>query len=762
MVIFVRIRKPCTMQNYSLWAKPIGYLTILILIPLFSLLGKTVESSSGLTCPSPIITTLIPGPSSCQIQLSSPVQYASYQFRYRIRGRSTWEMQTNRWNVLHLSGLQPCTAYEFQVRQDCFNNQFSDWSTLQNISTLGCGESYCPAYASRSDGYIEKFSFGEMEYFSGNDGGWGLHLKQRFIAHVGTEMPFSITPVKTSEFYDPDPYFRVYYTIFIDFNRDNDFDDAGEYVLKDEGVTDRPYSWKIPIPKNATLGLTRMRVIMSRKTLGKACERSINILEVEDYNLGIFNPCTLRPPTNIKIDSISSGNVKLSVQGDPIGYQWRYRPKSGANWIVLDSVVTPQIRISGLVQNADYEVQVRSACGGGNWSLFSSIFSFKTPLCRIAYEEQINTYLREKNRVGLNFSLRTALNYEWRFGESLSFKWLDTLFSNSASIVIDSLKTGTKYDLQIRVECSPGNWSDWSRYTFFTWGECQAITASQLSIGLDLNFRSDDITLTSKMNTANRFFWRFRKKGTSTWYEETTNEPYYDWSAKNVPPEVTYEWQVAYQCENGQKSPWSAIGQFAMAPVYCAQTQSKLVKIKRLSAHSATLLADISYGVQFAWEWWEKGTFQLNYSGSAYAYREIELSKLKPNTEYEYRFKYWCTKGIQDWSDINSFKTLPPFPTHLGDSTRITIQHPTKLPPVVVTPNPNEGIFIVESYFDQPKNIVLTLRDLNGRIVLRRELQNQLDLRETIELKDYISGLYILEMRSEGFSKLEKIVIQQP
>jgi len=748
------------MPNYSLQSPSLGYLILLSIAPLFYVFSKTVELSPSLNCTAPIITSTIPGPSSCQIQLSTVVQYANYQFRYRIQGRSTWETQTNRWNTLHLAGLQPCTAYEFQVRQDCFNNQFSDWSALQSINTLGCGERYCAAYASKSDGYIEKFSFGDVDYFSGNDGGWGLHSKQRFIAHVGMEMPFSITPVKTIEHYELDAYFRAYYTIFIDFNRDSDFDDPGEYVLKDEGPTDKPYSWKIPIPKNATLGLTRMRVILSRKTLGKACERSTNILEVEDYSLGIFNPCPSTPPSVFTIDSISTGSIKLSVEGNAPGYQWRYRPKSGGDWMVLDSVVIPKLHISGLMQNVEYEVQVRSACGGGNWSLFSSSFYFKTPFCRIVNEEKISVYLRERNRVGLNFSQHTALKYEWRFGEWASFKWLDTVYSNTSSVVIDSLKMGTRYDVQIRIECSPGNWSDWSGTTFFTWGQCQAITASQLYIGFNTIFQGDDLFLRTRMILANRFFWRFRKKGTNTWSEVSTNEPSYHWYPNSFEAHVSYEWQVAYLCENGQKSPWSAVGQFALAPDDCTQAQTKFVKIKSLGADRAVLLADISYGLQFAWEWREKGGWWKS-SGSAYAFREIELSKLKPDTEYEYHFRYWCVKGAQDWSDISTFKTLP-FPIHLADSTRITIRQPSKVPPVIVTPNPNEGIFTVESHFDQPKNIVLTLRDLRGQLVFRHELQNQLRLHEDINLSGYANGLYLLEIRSAGFLKLEKIVIQQP
>lgn len=750
------------MPSYSLQTCTLGHLIMLTLTPLFCIFGKTVELASSLNCATPIITATVPGPSSCQVQLSIVVQYANYQFRYRIQGSSTWETQTNRWNSLHLAGLQPCTAYEFQVRQDCFNNQFSGWSTLQNIRTLGCGESYCPAYAHKSDGYIEKFSLGDVDYVSGNDGGWGIHLKQRLIAHVGAEMNFSITPVKTIEHYELDAYFRAYYTIFIDFNRDKDFDDPGEYVLKDEGPTDKPYSWKIPIPKNATLGLTRMRVILSRKTLGKACERSTNILEVEDYSLGIFNPCSSTPPSGFKIDSISSGSAHLSIEGDAVRYQWRYRPKAGGNWIVLDSVAMPELHINGLMQNTDYEAQVRSACGGGNWSLFSSSFPFKTPFCRINNTEKISVYLRERNRVGLSFSLRTALKYEWRYRESTSSTWLDTLHSNAALVLIDSLKTGTRYDIQIRMECSPGNWSDWSGTTFFTWGECQALTNEELSIGLDLNFRSDFIVLTSKMRNAEVFYWRFRKKGTSKWGQTTTNSPYYDWLVHYSAPEEVYEWQVSYRCENGQQSGWSPVKEFALSPVYCTPANTQFVKIKRIKANSATLFADISYGVQFAWGWREKGALWWEYSGSAYALREIELNRLKPNTEYEYRFRYWCTRGVQNWSDAGSFKTMPAFPIHLGDSTKIETQYPGKIPPIVVSPNPNEGIFTVESHFDQPKNIVLTLRDLRGQLVFRRELHSQLKLHEDINLSRYSSGLYLLEIRSEGFLKLEKILIQQP
>lgn len=723
---------------------------------------KTVEPQANTACDAPDITELHAGPSSCQVTLSLLEPNVNYQFRYRIKGKTNWETQTTKGATLHLAGLQPCTEYEFQVRKDCFNSQFSNWSYLQNIKTQGCNEAYCLAYASSSDGYIEQFSFGEIAYQSGNDGGLGLHLNRRFIANLGTEMPFSITPVKTIEFWDTDVYFRVYYTIFIDFNRDKDFDDAGEAIFKDEGAPDKVYSWKLAIPKTAPLGLTRMRVIMSRKTLGKACERSINILEVEDYSLGIFNPCPAWQPSDFKLDSASSGSVQLSLRGENLGYSWRYRIKGNSSWIFTDSTTLPRLSIRGLIQNTEYEVQVSRSCGGGNWSLFSNTYAFKTLTCSNSREMTWVTYLREKSRVGLELLGQNALNYRWRYSPDY-FKWSPIYESKVPKIELDSLDTGKVYHIEVSIECSAGNWSNWVRSSFFTWGECQQIPSSQMSIGIDLNFRSDNIILTSRMQASNQFFWRFRKLGTTQWVQVSTNRPYYDWYPSFVISEATYEWQVSYLCENGQKSEWSEVKQIAVSPKVCEPAQTKFVKIKRINATSAVLYADIPYGVQFAWQWRVKGAFfWTNLSVSSYANKEIVLDKLKPNTTYEFQFRYWCTYSILGWSDTHSFKTLNGFSPSYGDSVQVSVKNPPRNIPIVVSPNPNMGVFRVESVFTGPKNVTITVRDLIGRVIFRRELQDQIALNETLELNNQAAGTYFLEIRTAEFSKIEKIIIQQP
>ncbi len=726
---------------------------------------RTVEPYINTPCNAPNITALHEGPSSCQVELSILEINVNYQFRYRIKGRSSWETQTTKGATLHLAGLQPCTDYEFQVRKDCFNNQFSDWSDLQNVKTQGCNETYCLAYANRSDGYIDQFSFGDIEYQSGNDGGLGLHLAHHFIANPGTEMSFSITPVKTLDFLDTDTYSRVYYTIFIDFNRDKDFDDAGEAIFKDEAAPDKVYSWKIPIPKTASIGSTRMRVIMSRKTLGKACERSINILEVEDYTLGIFNTCPVLQPIDFKLDSVSSGSVEVKVAGENLGYNWRYRIKGSNKWILLDSTNSSKLSITGLIQNTEYEVQVRQSCGGGNWSLFSNTYVFKTPICTFSKEIEWNTYLRETSRVGLEIMEQNAINYRWRYSLD-GFKWSTVFQSKGANIVLDSLAKGANYSVQVSMECSSGNWSDWFRSSFFTWGECQQIPSSQISIGTDPNFQNSVIILTSKMQASNQFFWRFRKLGTIQWFQTSTNRPYYYLFPSSLASDSTYEWQVSYLCENGKKSEWSEIKQIAISPKNCVPAQTKFVKIESINTTSATLFADIPYGVQFSWQWREKGTipdfYWSNDSGSSYANKKIVLSNLKPNTTYEFRFRYLCTNQALEWSDTHSFKTPREPPIRFTDSVKISKKFPLVDMAVLVSPNPNTGVFRIESLFTEPEKVLLTVRDLIGRVIFSRELQEQTALNETLELSNIAAGTYFLEIRTAGLSKIEKIIIQQP
>jgi PKD repeat protein len=78
------------------------------------------------------------------------------------------------------------------------------------------------------------------------------------------------------------------WSVWIDWNNDADFDDAGEQVLVVSKVK-TAVTKSINIPATALSGLTRMRVSMKRNVLPTACE-IFNNGEVKDYTVNIAAP----------------------------------------------------------------------------------------------------------------------------------------------------------------------------------------------------------------------------------------------------------------------------------------------------------------------------------------------------------------------------------------------------------------------------------------------------------------------------------------
>ncbi|MCB0521123.1 MAG: HYR domain-containing protein [Saprospiraceae bacterium] len=87
-------------------------------------------------------------------------------------------------------------------------------------------------------------------------------------------------------------HFDEYWRIWIDFNRDGDFNDAGEMVLSTlmpkttDGPPTQNITGNISIPTVTLPGATRMRVVMKRGAYASPCE-NIPYGEIEDYSVNI-------------------------------------------------------------------------------------------------------------------------------------------------------------------------------------------------------------------------------------------------------------------------------------------------------------------------------------------------------------------------------------------------------------------------------------------------------------------------------------------
>jgi len=100
--------------------------------------------------------------------------------------------------------------------------------------------------------------------------------------------------------------YDVYWRVYIDYNRDGDFLDAGEKVY--QNFSRRDLSFNITINSGASLGTTRMRVALSYNAYPASCG-TFNFGEVEDYTLNICSTC--RDEADDELNTITAQALEL-------------------------------------------------------------------------------------------------------------------------------------------------------------------------------------------------------------------------------------------------------------------------------------------------------------------------------------------------------------------------------------------------------------------------------------------------------------------
>jgi hypothetical protein len=140
---------------------------------------------------------------------------------------------------------------------------------------------YCYSHGnSVSDEWISNVTLGSFSNSSGADN-YSDFTNLTINADVGATYPISITPAFSGSLYNE--YFRVW----MDFNKDFDFNDPGELVFE-AGPSTTTVNGNITIPPGAIPGKTRMRVSMKYNALPDTCEM-FAFGEVEDYTLEILS-----------------------------------------------------------------------------------------------------------------------------------------------------------------------------------------------------------------------------------------------------------------------------------------------------------------------------------------------------------------------------------------------------------------------------------------------------------------------------------------
>ena len=181
-----------------------------------------------------------------------------------------------------VSGLTSSTAYTFTVKAKDAAGNLSAASNAVSVTTLaGSAVTYCTsASTNTADEKIGKVVLGSINNTSTGTAGYENFTALSTNLVRSTANTITITPSWTATAYAEG------YAVWIDYNKNGLFTDAGELVFSKAASKVTPATGSFTIPATATLGATRMRVSMKYNAIPAACG-SYTYGQVEDYTVNI-------------------------------------------------------------------------------------------------------------------------------------------------------------------------------------------------------------------------------------------------------------------------------------------------------------------------------------------------------------------------------------------------------------------------------------------------------------------------------------------
>ncbi len=204
-----------------------------------------------------------------------------------------------------VTGLTASTTYTFNVRaKDAAGNISANSNTVSVTTTAVATVTYCTSSATNTaDERIGRVQLGTINNPSTGTAGYENFTALSTNLVRGTANTITITPTWTATVYAEG------YAVYIDYNQNGVFTDAGETVYTRAATTVTPVSGSFTVPATATLGSTRMRVKMTYNATPTSSCGSFTYGQVEDYTVNI---------TSTAREDVSNNQISFSLYPNPV------------------------------------------------------------------------------------------------------------------------------------------------------------------------------------------------------------------------------------------------------------------------------------------------------------------------------------------------------------------------------------------------------------------------------------------------------------
>ncbi len=166
-------------------------------------------------------------------------------------------------------------------------------------------------------------------------------------------------------------------TAYMDFNNNGSFADPGEQVYVSPStlwaVTGTTNTGVVTIPTNASIGITRMRVIAAESNVGIGPCVAYGYGETEDYCINITapTPCAGAPAANTALTTMTNvcpnGNVTLSLANSytvgGLTYQWFSAPAVSGPYTPIATATTAAFTATNLTTTLFYQAVITCTNG---------------------------------------------------------------------------------------------------------------------------------------------------------------------------------------------------------------------------------------------------------------------------------------------------------------------------------------------------------------------------------------------------------------
>lgn len=339
------------------------------------------------------------------------------------------------------------------------------------MSTLSCA----------SSDYVNSFSTtGGLTNITNNgsgctSGGYVYNSTMKHTGIMGTSVGFTIGPGPWSS----------YMAIYVDWNKNGSFSDAGEQVWTSGSTkisANATTSGTFTVPMTAIPGVTRMRAVGLWSTNPNVpCGLNGDLGESEDYNFEVISPCTAIATVSNATPGSKSVTVNWTAVSGSAGYEYTVSTSTATPTGSGTPTSSTTALITGLNPATNYCVFVRNKCNATSFSQWKST-CFTTSNCSAPTVSFAN--ITENSALAFWSSNPIATSYEYIYttDQNTPGTGVTGTITTQNSFSMQGLLSETTYYVHIRTHCTGNELSTWETYQFNTTPACEAPEVTMIDI----------------------------------------------------------------------------------------------------------------------------------------------------------------------------------------------------------------------------------------------------------------------------------------